>query len=66
MPTSSIFQNFTITGEKEAEQFFDALEKAEAQPPWDTKINYDPLITDPEVTRALMAKREKLSDSSKR
>ncbi len=58
MATSSIFTNFTITDEKTAERFLDALDKAAEQPAWKPRIPYKPPIRDPEVIRAKMAKRE--------
>lgn len=64
MPTSSIFHNFTITDEKTAEQFLDALEKASQQPPWKSQIGYKPPIRDPEVLRAMMANRMASSENA--
>ncbi|MCD8084631.1 MAG: hypothetical protein LUE86_14280 [Clostridiales bacterium] len=58
MATSSIFHNFTITDEKAAEQFLDALDKAAEQSAWKPKNPFKPPIRDPEVIRAKMAKRK--------
>ncbi|MCD8371575.1 MAG: hypothetical protein LUC94_14865 [Clostridiales bacterium] len=57
MATSSIFHNFTITDEKSAECFVDALDKAAQQPAWKSKLGYKPPVRDPEVLRAMMARR---------
>ncbi len=57
MATSSIFTNFTITDEKKAEQFLDALDKASEQPAWKSKIPFKPPVRDPDVIRTKMAKR---------
>ncbi len=58
MATSSIFTNFTITDEKTAERFLDALDKAAEQPAWKPGIPFKPPVRDHEVIRAKMAKRE--------
>lgn len=57
MATSSIFYNFTITDEKAAERFADVLDRAAQQPPWKSKLGYKPPIRNPEVLRAMLAKR---------
>ena len=53
MATSSIFYNFTITDEKEAERFVNVLDKAAQQPAWKPQSEVDPLIRDPEKIRAI-------------
>ncbi len=57
MATSSIFHNFTITDEESAESFVEALDKAAQQPAWQSKLGYKPPIRDPEVLRAMLARR---------
>ncbi|MCD7825871.1 MAG: hypothetical protein LUH14_07925 [Clostridiaceae bacterium] len=67
MATSSIFYNFTITDEKDAERFADVLDKAAQQPAWKPRTAVAPLVRDPETIRAIAnravaAKRKKRNE----
>lgn len=53
MATSSIFYNFTITDEKDAERFANALEQAAQQPAWKPQTTAAPLVRDPDTIRAI-------------
>ncbi|MCD7811235.1 MAG: hypothetical protein LUG91_05210 [Ruminococcus sp.] len=63
MPESSIFHNFTITDEKAAERFADALDKAAQQPPWKPQGEVAPLIRNPEVIRTMFEKAKSRKES---
>ncbi len=62
MAMSSIFTNFTITDEKSAERFLDALDKASEQPAWKSRIPFSPPVRDPNIIRDKMAKRKILEN----
>ncbi len=53
MATSSIFYNFTITDEKEAERFANVLDRAAQKPAWKPQHEVAPLVRDPEKIRAI-------------
>ncbi len=58
MATSSIFTNFTITDEKSAERFADALDKAAQQPSWKPRLDVQSTVRDRDVLRAMFGNKE--------
>lgn len=58
MATSSIFADFTITDEKAAERFVNALDEAAQQPAWQPRIPFKSPVRDPKIIRMMMAKRK--------
>lgn len=65
MPTSSLFKQFVVYGDKSIEKFINALENSCKNPRTNNSVNYRN-VTDKDEIRKLIGIKESITDSTEK